>query len=412
MMKQRKSMFETAGIAALALAVAAACGSSPGGGDGPDGGNTGPDGDGGVFVDDELSTASGCNGVYNPDQILDYNLEMAPGDWSSVQADATFSVYYPATLSCGDETPIMVGVRRKRSGGTEKVGLKIDINEYVAGQTWFGIKKLSLENGVSTGETITVGGIVAEYMGWRVMVLARPHTGRAALAQFHVNGESLGVYVNVEQVDKRFLGSHFGDKSGWLFKHSGGDGDGYKTNEGIANPYADYFCFWDTQQCPTPTAAELATTLPDKLDIPQILRMGAANAIMANTDSPIFKNNNYYFYDWAGGREYLPWDLDTTQRDTNYDLFAGGGGGQTARYVEVLFINWEDDYAQIARDLVAGPLSLESLEQELSRIEQVSGAALDADAYAQGDTASTVASLRTWWQARVPTVKTQLDAHP
>jgi hypothetical protein len=46
-----------------------------------------------------------------------------------------------------------VGIRRKRSGGTVKVGLEIDMNEIVADQSYYGLRKLSLENDVSEGST-------------------------------------------------------------------------------------------------------------------------------------------------------------------------------------------------------------------------------------------------------------------
>ena len=47
-----------------------------------------------------------------------------------------------------------------------------------------------------------------------------------------------------------------------------------------------------------------------------MLLMGGLNAFMGNSDSPLLKDNNYYFYDWPGGRLYLPWDLDTVMNRT------------------------------------------------------------------------------------------------
>lgn len=125
-----------------------------------------------------------------------------------------------------------MGVRRKRSGGAVKVGPKVDMNEVVPGQAYYGLKKLSLENGVSSGRTedgVEVTAYLSEYLAWRLMVRSGIISGRAAFARGHINGEVLGVYVHVEQVDKRFLAHRLGDDSGWLYKHSGGDGDGLWT---------------------------------------------------------------------------------------------------------------------------------------------------------------------------------------
>src|SRR5690606_16493761 len=168
----------------------------------------------------------------------------------------SYSTFVAAQFRCNDDAPITVGVRRKRSGGQNKVGLKIDMNEFVDGQTWYGLKKLSLENGVSEGDDsdgIEVRAYVSEYLAWRVMLLSGAISGRASFINLHVNDDLVGVYVNIEQVDKRFLNAWLGDDSGWLYKKSGGVGDGQKTHEsdGLENPYDDYFCFWaNGNSCP------------------------------------------------------------------------------------------------------------------------------------------------------------------
>ncbi|MBI3178748.1 MAG: CotH kinase family protein, partial [Deltaproteobacteria bacterium] len=187
------------------------------------------------------------------------------------------------------------------------------------------------------------------------------------------------VYINVERVDKVFLADRYGDDSGWLYKKSGGNGDGLKTHEsdGLAgaNPYDDYFCFWPSGGGAQPTCAapaDLATSLPQNLQIEQMLRFGAVNAMIANTDSPIFKNNNFYIYDWSGRRLYLPWDLDTCLTQATYSVFTGRGtGGEIDDYVNVLFSNWEGTYDQIITDLLADKLSVASVHAELDRVVSV-----------------------------------------
>lgn len=416
-----------------AIAVLAACGDTasdrgapdatagqPDAGPGaPDGGAPGPEIDAGAapVTDDELARAEGCAGVFNPDQVLDYHLEMEPGDWSALLADQTNSVYYPAQLSCAGEPAITVGVRRKRSGGAVKVGLKIDINQLVPGQTYHGLRKLSMENGVSEGTSedgAPVSTHVIEYLGWRLMQRAGVVASRAVFARVHVNGDLLGVYVNVEQVDKRFLRSRLGDDDGWLYKKSGSAGDGLKTheNDGLEDPYVAYFCFWlnGRDACDAPSAEVLAEELPEKLDIEGFLRMGAVNALIANTDAPLFKDNNYYYYDWYQGRVYLPWDLDTTMR-ADYDVFTGDFGGANPIYAEVLFTNWEDDYAGILTELLEGELTLEAILGEIARAGAVAGDAFASDPHVSGTMAEAAASLESYWTARHAAVTEQVSAH-
>ncbi len=371
--------------------------------------DTGTDTDGEPVPD--LEGALGCAGVYNPDQVLELHLAIDPGDWQTVLNDLTFSTYVPAEFHCGDEAPLSVGVRRKRSGGTNKVGLKIDFNELVMGQRWHDLRKLSLENGVSSGsaaDDAEARDLVAEYLGWRIMQRGTVIASRAVFANLHVNDELIGTYVNVEQVDTRFLTHRFGDDEGWLVKKSGGVGDGPQTHEmdGLVDPYAAYFCFWEAggQACLPPPADELLAELPQHLDIPQMLRMGAAEAYIANTDSPLFKDNNWYYYDWAGGgRAYMPTDLDTTMKDFTNVLTPDGHHFDT-----VLFTHWMPDYEAFLTELVEEQAPAVVVLEELDRVLEVAGPSLDADPWVGGTTAEAVTSLADWWTQRETDVRAQL----
>jgi hypothetical protein len=396
-----------------ALVMAVSCGGDTG--DVGDGDGDG-DGDGGDphpdLPDSELETTAGCAGIFNPDQVLAFSLELDPGDWATVQADTTNSIYVPAQMTCNGGDLVTVAVRKKRSDGAPKVGLKVDINRIVDGQSFSTLKKMSWENGIGEGSTDgSIEALASEVLAWRLMHLSPAITGRAAFMTLEVNGEDLGVYANVEQVDKRFLRFRVGNDSGWLYKISGSDKDGYKTNETVPNPYEEAFCFWNKNGCPMPSAAELATSLPQILDIEQVLTVGAVNALIANTDAPILKANNYIHYDYDGGvRLYFPWDLDTAMRD-GYDVFTGTVPGGVTYFVDALFSNWESDYARLLEEMLAGPLTLEAIEAEIDRIETVAGAAFAAEPFLSGSAAGAASALRSYWQSRHPEVVASVEAH-
>jgi hypothetical protein len=402
---------------AIPLLVVAACGShTPGGGGGDDDSGL-PDGSY-PGTGDDLATATGCAGVYNPDQVLDFHLTMSASDWQIVQNDCSYATYVPADLSCGDAAPIRVGIRHKRSGGTQKPGLKIDINYYVSGQTFFSLKKMDWENGVGSAadgcgsDGSSTEAMIREYLGWRLHVDSGEKTSRAAFVNVTLNGAPLGAFLSVEPVDKTFVRRQLGDASGWIWKFSGSPGDGQQTNEGVPDPYAAYFCFFEKSGCPTPSAAQLAAELPGKLDIPQLLSVGAVNAIMANHDAILLKQNNYIYYDWAGGpREYFAWDLDTTMSDS-YNVFTGTVPGGTTRFVDALYTNWEDDYDAVLTQLLAGPLSLAAIDSEIDRAVKVAGPVLEADPLVGGSAAAAGSSLKAWWTTRHAAVQAQVDAHP
>lgn len=404
----------------LMAVVLAACGNGPGGGGDDDGtdGDGGPLGDGGEYpgTGDDLDTATGCAGVYNPDQVLDFHLTMAASDWQMVQNDCTFELYAPADLRCGDGPPIRVGVRHKRSGGTAKPGLKIDINHYVAGQEFFGLRKLDWENGVGSVATgcgadgSSTEEMMREYLGWRLHVRSGEMTSRVAFVRVTMNGAALGTFLGVEVVDKPFVKKRLGDASGWIWKFSGSPGDGQQTNVGVDDPYDDYFCFFERNGCAVPASAQLAAELPAKLNIPQLLSVGAVNAIMANHDGILLKQNNYIFYDWAGPRAYFPWDLDSTMGDS-YDVFTGTVSGGTTAFTDVLYTNWEDEYDAKLTELLAGPLALSAIGLELDRVVTVAGPALEEDPLVGGSASAARSALMSWWTTRHAAVTAQVDAH-
>jgi spore coat protein CotH len=357
---------------------------------------------------DETDTATGCQGIYNPGQILEYRITLAEADWARLKADTTNATFFCAELQCGSEPPITVGVRRKRSGGIDKPGIKIDVN-LVVDQAFYGLKKLSLENGTGSGSDAEPerAELLHEYFAWRIMQRTGAIGSRAVFAHVFVNDTSLGLYVNVEQPDKRFLAVNIGDDNGWLYKKSGFD-DGYKTNETVANPYEDRLCFFASNPCPMPSAAELETLLPNVLDIEQVLRFGAGNALMANSDGPLGKDNNYYFYDWPNPRLYLAWDLDTTQRQTS-SVFPAAS--DTA-FTSVLFTHWEDDYDRILTDLLNTTLTLDEILGELDRALALAAGLLDADPFAEDGSAADAGSvMRSWWTTRHAQALAEVQGH-
>ena len=109
-----------------------------------------------------------------------------------------------------------------------KVGLKVDVDFVIANQNFHGLKKMSLENGVSSGDntdSADVRDYLAEYLGWRLMVRSAAVTGRAAFVLVRVNGAVLGVYVNVEQPDKRFLATRLVRTRAAVHPQDRGQGD-------------------------------------------------------------------------------------------------------------------------------------------------------------------------------------------
>ena len=178
-----------------------------------------------------------CLNEDDPLQVFDFYIDIDASDWNAILHDTTFNDERPAMFSCGDEVPMLVSVRRKRTialpgeGSPVKVSLKIDVNEYVVDQEWHTLRKISLENG---GE----GDLIEEGLAWILMARAGAITRNGTWVTVHVNGSKVGVYARVEQVDKAFLRHHLNEDEWFLFK-----GTEQRTRELESDPFESALCY-------------------------------------------------------------------------------------------------------------------------------------------------------------------------
>jgi hypothetical protein len=249
-----------------------------------------------------------CERADDPLQILDFHLEMDPAGWRLTLLDSAFdddgsgATERPAVFRCGDEAPVPCRVRRKRSpalpseGDPVKVSLKIDFNDAAPGGDWHGHRKLSLENGAG-------GVILSEGLAWILRRRAGVIAGAASWVRLHVNGAYLGVFVRVEQMDRRFLRRHLGEDGGFLYKNGVS-----QTRPGEIDPHPAELCYppFDSACAPPPGFAGLARLC----DLRQLLAMASVNAFLSNWDSLFGNGNNYWHYNSGGTRLHFPWDLD------------------------------------------------------------------------------------------------------
>jgi spore coat protein CotH len=144
--------------------------------------------------------------------------------------------YIPARVEYRGMVFDSVGVRYKgnssfvQSRSTPKKPFKFKFDEYRSKQSCFGITRLNFSNGVKDPS------FMREKLAYDILRTILP-SPRAAFAALSVDGELLGVYTQVEQVDKKFLARHFEDNDFNLYKaadigatleYRGADAEDYK----------------------------------------------------------------------------------------------------------------------------------------------------------------------------------------
>jgi spore coat protein CotH len=376
-----------------------------------------------AFASSESSYGQTAADVFDTSRVIDLRLEMSPGDWQTVLSDTSFDIPLPALLVRPGEEPLTVSVRRKSStsaGG--KVSLKIDINEYLDGQKWNGLTKLSLENGADAS-------IIGEGLAWHLHVQAAKQQnygympGRIGWINLTINGENTGVYANVEQPDKQFFrnrGTYINGQT-WLYKQ----GEIGPPSLEFGEPHSDGFMALNyppfADDAPTPAPSIVVEQLTSLINMHGMLTLGAVNAFTTNPDELFNKGKNFYFADFAheladGKRQYYPWDLDAVFRRADANIYAireHQGTLQQHPYQETILNEprFRCQYNEIMLDLVNGPLSSAAISDALNEFETALTPWLAVDPSIDGgEVAGVFDSLRDWAIDREANVRTQLEA--
>jgi spore coat protein H len=298
-----------------------------------------------------ISFAQALDLHYPADRVVRYDVEVDPAVWQAVLADPMCT---GGSTPCGDsyvrasfrfegETYRDVGIRLKGNSsrghvatlapgdaGYQRYSLKLKFDEFVDGQTLHGIAKLNLQNVYGDPSYLR------ERIAYDLLRAQGVPASRVGHAVVFVNGERLGLYLSVQQVDAAFLRQWFGDDGGNLYKSYYGDlvyrgaaiadygvteptthlpvaGDevyAAKTNEDSTD-HADLIRLADVLGR-TPIES-LATAIGPLLDVDLLARWLAVNSALAILDSYAggLAHNYYLYRDPGSGRfVYIPWDLN------------------------------------------------------------------------------------------------------
>lgn len=378
--------------------------------------------------------------VFEPFVIPSFYLEIEPPDWDTIRRDTTNEIEVPALFNADSEAQILVSVRRKSSRALPsestpiKVGLKVDINEFVGGQLWHGLNKLSLENGGDISP-------LAEGLAWNLHELASVdgfyganyHAGLASWVRVFVNGELIGVYSSVEERDKQFLRNH-SDTTGnryfvsgqpiWLYEIDDIGGGTFVLEEGDPHsPTWVALCYSPfqgtrTATCATPRpSAALVADLNAKIEMQAMLTEGAVDAFTGNNDALLSHGKNYSFVDFSDGRKrrYYPWDLDAVFARVEGSIYGKDSGRNkiTQSPFQSVLLNdptFRAQYDAIMCGLTAagtGPISEVAIDSFLDQLEPALSPSLDLDPYITESASDTFDGLRAFVAQRIVNVRTQ-----
>lgn len=313
-------------------------------------GNPSPGRDDGVTLDTEdgsvPETPAGLK-VFDGSLVHTVDLVLDPVAWQAIIDEAATYVndnpkrpYHHARLTFdGEELDGDIGMRLKGHISIElteghSFPLKLDFNRYVKDLTLDGLKKLNLNTDFNGPPLPTMRDFLS-YEAWRQFGVA---ASRTALARVTVNGEKLGVYVLLEQVDGGFLKRHFAEPRGDLYKPEQQTGGLHWRGPDIAD-YPDIGHKWpdQTDHAALLNAIEVLDSgamseIEKVFDVESVLTYLAGNVALGSGDYYPNTGHNYYLYEETPGRfTLLPWDMNGSQEPMDPPLCGHWEGPLTAR---------------------------------------------------------------------------------
>ncbi len=253
--------------------------------------------------------------------VLKLRIEISSTGMDILRGTARVSRYYQpdrrpsakCTVYEGGKVYREVEVHLKGAAGSfrsvdDDPALTLDFDKYVKGQTFHGLKKISLNNSVQDGTYL------CERLCREMFIEAGMPAPRAGFATLELNGRFLGMRVLLETYDRQFLRRYFKDVSGNLYD-AGFATDlnlAFKVNAG--DKPEDRADLKQLLLAATQSRTKGLAALEQILDVDYFLNLVAMEVLQCHWDGYTMNRNNYrIFHDRERGRLlFMPHGMDQT----------------------------------------------------------------------------------------------------
>jgi spore coat protein H len=232
--------------------------------------------------------------LYDTERMPELELLLEPDAIASLEAAPR--EYVRATIVSNGQSYGPVGVRLKGQNSfqpiTGKPSFRIKIDAYIEGQTFMGVKDLTLNN------MATDPSQMHERLAYQVAREAGLVAPRCNHVQLTLNGQFYGLYANVETIKPRMLGAHFDDNDGPLFKATDVDFlPGYVNSYELESGPDDRTLIAGIADAMTVTPADAAVAATDRyLDMHHFQRFWAMESVIGQYDAfPYSQPGDDYF---------------------------------------------------------------------------------------------------------------------
>lgn len=270
-------------------------------------------------------TNPGINDVFRPDELATVWLVMSDNDKTQLLDpqnihDNTYrSTTFRFANSVIDITlnkPVGVRLRGNTSRNNPKKSFKIKFKEF-DGDKFVGLKKFNLKANNNDPSQLR------EHISLQLYREAGVAAARSHYTKVFLNGEYMGLYLNVEQIDDEFLDSRYDTEDGNLYKCAWG-----ATLESNNDFYNDDLYELETQKKANDrsklehlatvlehsTDNEFAEKITEVFNVENYLKQLAIETVIGHWDGYSYNQNNFYLFENPTTQkiEFIPYDLDNT----------------------------------------------------------------------------------------------------
>ncbi len=267
--------------------------------------------------------------LYDDARIAKIFIHIPPDSFQFMLKNLVHTRYMRADMVYEKDTVRDIGLRLRGNTSLKhkKKSFKISFNEFVPERTYQGVSKLNLR-GSANDPTM-----VREKLFYEIWEKAEMPKRQAAFAELYINKEYMGLYTNIEEIDKAWLERSYGNGDGNLYKctwpadlaYLGDDQQNYKkimnnplerTYDLVTNQkeddYERFVLLLKTLNEP------LNEAFPDKisavLNVHSALKSYAIDVATGNWDDYFYNKNNFYLYDnpTTGKFDFFTFDTDNS----------------------------------------------------------------------------------------------------
>ncbi|MFT5679235.1 MAG: hypothetical protein ACI8RZ_000139 [Myxococcota bacterium] len=345
----------------------------------------------------------GGDPLYDLSHLLTVDLTLPEADWDTLRRqtrsieDVIFAedcqaepfdspfTWFEASVSLDGQTFERIEVRKKGFIGSlneDKPSLKLDLGEFDDEATFMDARRLTLNNAVSDP------ALIRQCLAYAAFADAGIPASQCSLARVSVNGDDLGIFVNIEPIKKPMLEGHFASVEGNLYEgtlsdfRAGWTGTLEKKTNETEDDWSDIDALVEAAEADDD---DLIAALSEVIDLDDFFRFWAMEVLTQHGDGYAGNTNNFYLYaDPADGLlRFIPWGVDMTLgvwEETPPSVYASGilawrlyglpeGRERYADAMEqVLADAWDPDLMAARIDTMTALIEPEVSASEWSRI--------------------------------------------